>query len=531
MKYGYFKAFLLTVVLSLIMTRPSVFAQGSLTPPGAPGATMKTLDQVEARVAITNVPYIISASGSYYLTGNFSVTTEDNGIQVSANDVTLDLNGFVLNGGAVSYSGIYQPATYRNLTLLNGTLSGWQGTSQYGVLAEGTDNRIRDVMVVNGGNGLRCGENAEVSDCVVANLYSTGYLYGLAVGAGGRVMDCVVMGLWSAGGNVYGLYAERGSEVMRCISRHNQAQGSCYGIQVGTGASLADCSSTSNRAVADVYGIKAGHGAKISRCVAVDSVGGGDYVYGIYADGAAIIADCTASDIIGAHAYAIACGDGSQVSGCAMARTVSTGGSGGALDASPGSVITSCSATSNRSVGVQYGIKVPHHGTVKGCVSAGHSSQSVGAYGIYAYAGANLTESVALGISNGWTNAVGIRVESEKGVIRRCVASENTRGIWVRNRSEVRDNVVNFNACRDQDVGGIYVDGAHSIVDGNYLGGNYYIGVHTLNGASNIVTRNAFFSNNANIWNDPTTFLVPGYMERQGVWIRTNNHFLSNFAL
>src|ERR1041385_7160549 len=88
------KIILTSVALSSSLV--AAFAQGNLTPPGAPAPTMKTLAQIEPRTPIATAPFTITAGGSYYLTTNVSVVTGD-AITIATNNVTLDLNGFTIS--------------------------------------------------------------------------------------------------------------------------------------------------------------------------------------------------------------------------------------------------------------------------------------------------------------------------------------------------------------------------------------------------------------------------------------------------
>src|ERR1700679_2135209 len=96
---------IIAAVVSSFLTLLSAFCQGTLTPPGAPGPTMKSLDQIEARAAITNSGAVtISQSGSYYLTRNITVASGD-AITIAADNVTLDLNGFTISTTTTTPSG------------------------------------------------------------------------------------------------------------------------------------------------------------------------------------------------------------------------------------------------------------------------------------------------------------------------------------------------------------------------------------------------------------------------------------------
>lgn len=176
------------IVSGLLVTATFAFGQGSLTPPGAPTPTMKSLDQIQPRTPISYDGYYIGSPGSYYVTTNltgsaFGVPGSPYGIYIASDNVTVDLNGFTLQGVPGSYSGIYIYGSHTNITVRNGIITGWAGngvTWNYPSTPPPQNVVLEHLTVyANANHGIVTGNGGMVSDCLVANNGFDGiFVYG-----------------------------------------------------------------------------------------------------------------------------------------------------------------------------------------------------------------------------------------------------------------------------------------------------------------------------------------------------------------
>jgi hypothetical protein len=277
-------------------------AQGSLTPPGAPAPTMKTLDQIEARTPIDAIhtpgdgsdQFLITNAGSYYLTTNITGVAGKNGIRILADNVTLDLNGFELDGAGAGNTGIQTPLflpQHVNITIRNGAIRNW--------LVNGVDlsfaknMRLEKILVSNNGaNGLLAGENAVIRECsALTNAVTTSGAAGIVAGAGSMIAECTADSNGIGISNCFGIIGGTANTIAHCSATQNNSPNG-GGISSGFHSTVVDCSAALNNAT-NAVGILVLTGSSASRCTANLNIGTGGT--GIVASQYAHIVECNAS--------------------------------------------------------------------------------------------------------------------------------------------------------------------------------------------------------------------------------------------
>lgn len=119
-----------------------------------------------------DAPFHITEPGSYILTSPLIVTQLDtSAIWVSANHVSIDLNGFAITGpgNSANASAILQASpVWHHLTVRNGTIRSWGGlNAAYGIAAFGSDNQFIDLTIHDCRRGILTGDRATISGCIV----------------------------------------------------------------------------------------------------------------------------------------------------------------------------------------------------------------------------------------------------------------------------------------------------------------------------------------------------------------------------
>ena len=245
-----------------------------------PDGTLQTTKATEAasRIPISALPFTINDPGSYYLTTNLTGIVSSAGITISASDVTLDLNGFALNGVFGSLEGVNVPATQHNIEVRNGTIQSWGFRA---VDATNADNSLLvGLRVYSNGlgssrGGLRVGKNSLINSCVIeANVGD-----GIVAGDGSTVSGCVALDnsfdgiehctvsectVSNSGGT--GIYANIGCAVSGCNVFNSVGDG----VRVSTGSSVVDCIVTSNA----VDGVEAADKCRVVKNTCTDNLAG-----------------------------------------------------------------------------------------------------------------------------------------------------------------------------------------------------------------------------------------------------------------
>ncbi|MEC9372296.1 MAG: hypothetical protein VYC34_00560 [Planctomycetota bacterium] len=454
-------------------------------PPGPPAPTGRTLDQVEPSTPIEQFPATINSPGVYHLTSNVVVSAQPVGITINADDVTIDLRGFTLQGANGSLSGIRCPQQRTNIRVIDGILTGWANAAIDMPLAR--ECQVENIFATSNSDGIDVGFASIVRDCHVRDNGGAGIL----ARAGSIVEACVAFN-----NTISGIVTEQECIVRQCVSRSNGAsvvpspdnisQGD--GIYVGADSLVEACVSTDNTG----DGVHAGANSSVAECAVARNV-----LAGVLVEQGAVARSCAARDNVDEIIFqlnlrglllprlfgGVVAGEGSTVVGCATTNNLAAGVVGGR-----GSTVVACTALNNgftlpngpaitddrgngldpeftfQQSSVISGIAVSESADVRHCAVAQNAS-----FGVFSLGG-GVTEGCAIhmngarglvprGFAIGDYSNGGV-IAYQSGIVRSCAVSLNLGGPGV----QLDDGLAERNCATENDVAGVYFSGAASII-------------------------------------------------------------------
>lgn len=249
------------VMLVCIGALAAAVHAGPLTPPAGP---IQPTDRVRLYTQPPAAfPIVISSPGSYVLMGELIATPGANGIEIAADGVTLDLNGFTLQGGGLGAKGIFitPPAGgfRRNIRIRNGVIEGWNSDGIDGTAA--WDGRVEAVQLRrNLGTGLNVLDGWSVADCTASENGFEGFFVR---------NRCTIQGCGASLNGFGGFRTQDNCTLEDCIANGNSGSG----FNCGSAIVLRGCASRDN----------ATHGFELAaRCALMDSVADFNSGNGVY---------------------------------------------------------------------------------------------------------------------------------------------------------------------------------------------------------------------------------------------------------
>ena len=323
--------------------------------------------RAEKRIPISALPFTITQPGSYYLTVNLTASAASDTIRVEASDVSIDLNGFTLDGAGFFGTAITASNSILHRTrIFNGNIVRFSYAIYfdavtasehsvervsvdcvYGGFSLGGRSMVKNCRVLGGGGGISVGSDSEVADCVVH----------ISAGNGVNIASGIVRGVVAR--NTSGVVA--GSTGISASGRANietcSVQGFATGVFTPDGA-VRDCTVTAGNTGVLVYG-----SGSVSGCT-VDS---SEPTYGTLV-GIRVVSGSVSGCVVQRFATGISCDGSGRIENCAV-RDVGTCGISSAI----GSSVTRCSVRDSGG----FGISVGSSSTVSECIAHQNSTAGI----------------------------------------------------------------------------------------------------------------------------------------------------------